>query len=446
MPEPVHTQPNAMPAPDDSSRCTDADVAGAPTKSSAFIRRVVIRNYKNIAACDVKLGELMFLVGPNGSGKSNFLDALRFVSDALRTSLDHALRARGTLKEVSRRSAQKRGRSSGRPTDFAVELEFVLPSSDFGRYSFRIGATSNGAHEVKEEQCEVIAKSSQSHPSTRNHFHVSSGRVVACSYNPAPAAVADRLFLVAASGIDAFRPLYEGLSRIGVYNLDPRRIAAMQQPDSGEILRRDGSNAASMLRRLPSSARQRINDYLSRIVPGVSSVDPKTFGGKDAIEFRQSVAGQEHDWRFDAEAMSDGTLRALGVLLAVFQASEPSASGPLLIGLEEPEMAVHPAAAIVLLSALREASRGCQILVTSHSPDLLDDSGIPTEALLAVDSIDGLAQIGAIDAAGRQVLHEKLFTPGELLRLNQLAPDESAISDVRYERQLRIFADDEGAE
>jgi predicted ATPase len=45
-----------------------------------FIRRVKIRNDKNIAACDVDLAGLVFLVGPNGSGKSSFLDALRFVS------------------------------------------------------------------------------------------------------------------------------------------------------------------------------------------------------------------------------------------------------------------------------------------------------------------------------------------------------------------------------
>ena len=46
---------------------------------SSFIRRVTIRNYKSISACQVDLGTLMFFVGPNGSGKSNFLDALRFV-------------------------------------------------------------------------------------------------------------------------------------------------------------------------------------------------------------------------------------------------------------------------------------------------------------------------------------------------------------------------------
>ncbi len=102
-------------------------------------------------------------------------------------------------------------------------------------------------------------------------------------------------------------------------------------------------------------------------------------------------------------------------------------------------MALHPAAAGILLSALREGARHCQVLVTSHSPDLLDNPDIPTESLLAVDNIDGLTRIGPIDLAGRNVLRNKLFTPGELLRQNQLAPDASTVSDVRDERQLRLF-------
>ncbi len=71
-----------------------------------LITQVTLKDYKSIARCDVRLGPLTFLVGPNGSGKSNFLDALRFVSDALNTSLDHALRDRGGIQEVLRRPSQ----------------------------------------------------------------------------------------------------------------------------------------------------------------------------------------------------------------------------------------------------------------------------------------------------------------------------------------------------
>ena len=73
-------------------------------KNSTFIKRVILKNYKSIAACDVQLQPLTFLVGRNGSGKSNFLDALRFVADALNSSLGHALRDRGGINDVRRRS------------------------------------------------------------------------------------------------------------------------------------------------------------------------------------------------------------------------------------------------------------------------------------------------------------------------------------------------------
>lgn len=396
-----------------------------------FIHRVTIRNYKSIAACRVDLGPLMFLVGPNGSGKSNFLDAVRFVADALRSSLDHALRDRGTIKEVRRRSG-------GHPNHFALRFDFALPSGQTGHYAFRIGAKPAGAYEVQTEECSIHSAEAIG---SSHFFHIRSGKVESASFSPTPATLPDRLFLVAVSGLPEFRPVFDALSRIQVYNLNPREIAAMQRPDPGDMLRRDGSNAASVLQQFPPDVRERVSSNLSRIVPGVSAAEAKTLGSRETIEFRQTIKGQGHPWRFLAGAMSDGTLRAFGILLAVFQAasSRSGSSPPLLIGLEEPEMALHPAAASVLLSALREGARHCQILVTSHSPDLLDNPDIPTESLLAVDNHDSLTRIGPIGEAGRTVLLQKLFTPGELLRQNQLAPDRNAVSDVSDERQLDLF-------
>ena len=57
------------------------------------ITRVILHNYKSIALGNVALGPLNFLVGPNGSGKSNFIDAMRFCRDALRTPLDQVSRS-----------------------------------------------------------------------------------------------------------------------------------------------------------------------------------------------------------------------------------------------------------------------------------------------------------------------------------------------------------------
>jgi predicted ATPase len=384
-------------------------------RDSRFLTRVVLQNYKSIASCDVNLRPLTFLVGPNGAGKSNFLDALRFIADALRTSLDHALRDRGGINEVRRRSG-------GHPTHFGMRLEFRLHSGVLGYYEFRIGALKNGRYEVQNETCEVGGPGDKSPVA---FFRVSSGEVVDLGPHNGPPAVSDRLYLVNAAGLPAFRPVYQALSHMGFYNLNPDEIRAPQSPDPGQLLDRDGRNIASVLAQMDvhdESAKKRIEEYLAQAVPGVTGVDTKVIGPLLTLEFRQSVRGSRHPWRFTATNMSDGTLRALGILVALFQSSPEPESAPPLIGIEEPEVALHPFAAGVLRDSLREASRHRQVIVTSHSPDLLDDQ-IDEDALLSVVADDGVTRIGPVGEADRTALRQHLYTAGELLRLHQLEPD-----------------------
>jgi predicted ATPase len=400
--------------------------------ASTFITRVVLENYKSIARCDVSLGPLTFLVGANGSGKSNFLDALRFVADALRAALDHAIRDRGGIKEV-------RLRSSGHPTHFGIRLEFALPKSgQRGFYAFRIGALREGGYEVQKEDCFISAREVFS---PDFHYQVIRGEVTSTSLTVAPAASSDRLYLVNASGLPEFRPLYEALSTMGFYNLNPDQIRDLQPPDVGEILARDGSNIASVLGQLTAHApqtKERVEEYLGKVVSGVQAVDAKPIGSKETLEFRQQMAGSKHPWRFLAANMSDGTLRAVGVLVALFQSSNGQRPRVPLVGIEEPEVALHPAAAGVLLDALIEASQSTQVLVTSHSPELLDDSRISGESILAVLAEEGITKVAPLDEVGLSVLRDRLCTPGELLRLNQISPDPAVLEKAKS-NQINLF-------
>ena len=121
--------------------------------------------------------------------------------------------------------------------------------------------------------------------------------------------------------------------------------------------------------------------------------------------------------------MSDGTLRAFGVLLALFQVTGRRTSSRRLVGIEEPEVALHPAAAGVLIDVRRDATEHAQILVTSHSPDLLDDDEIAAESILAVVAEHGESHIGLLDGVGRSALKDRLYTAGERLRMGQQDPD-----------------------
>ncbi|HYO68974.1 MAG TPA: AAA family ATPase, partial [Archangium sp.] len=392
-----------------------------PAKRVPFLTRVQLRNYRSIAACDVRLGPLTFLVGPNGSGKSNFLDALRLTTDALRTSLDHALRERGGVLEVRRRA-------NGHPTYFGVRLDFQLSEGESGHFSFEVGARSHGDYVVQKEEC--VVGSAQ--------YLVREGQIVVKPNPVSPPGSEDRLYLVNAAGLPEVRPVFDVLSNMGFYNLNPDKIRALQSPDKGELLARDGFNLSSVLERLETlddgSTKRRIEEYLSRIVPGLEGVDSMHVGHMETLEFRQHVEGSHDLWRFPAINMSDGTLRALGVLVALLQARV--VNRVRVVGIEEPEVALHPAAAGILRDALRDGSRHAQVIVTSHSPDLLDASDVSAEEIVSVMAEQGKTLLAPLDEATRSTLRDRLYTAGELLKTNQLTPDFDAVPEPK---QLRLF-------
>jgi len=381
-----------------------------------FLQRVVLRNYKSIGYCDVHLKQLTYLVGPNGSGKSNIMDALHFVRDALAGSLDSALNERGGLGEVRRRS-------SGHPTNFGIRLEFVLKAGLRGHYAFNIGALAGRGYEVQNEECVMDGLGKGP------FFRIAKGRLRDSSEPTFPAVTSDRLALVAVSGLTAFRPVFDALTAMGFYNLNPKSMRELQKPQDGRLLKPIGENIASVighLERVAPEQLQAIKEYLQSVVPMVHGVERKAVGPMETLEFRQDMAGSKHPWKFLAQNMSDGTLRALGVLTALLQSNIDYS--PMLVGIEEPETALHPAASAALREALTRAAEQTQVIVTSHSPDLLDDQSIDADSLLAVVSEGGETRIAPLDEASKTVLRDHLFSAGELLRLNQLAPDPAVLA------------------
>src|SRR5262249_3707271 len=160
------------------------------------------------------------LVGQNGAGKSNFLDALRFVADALSNSLERALRDRGGINEVRRRSG-------GGPTHFGIRVDFVLADGRSGHYAFLIGPRSRASFLVQSEECVVRSHEALSPEAS---FHVRAG-VVTGTIGAGPPAADDRLYLFSASGLPEFRGVYEALAHMSFYNLNPDHMRDLQPPD-----------------------------------------------------------------------------------------------------------------------------------------------------------------------------------------------------------------------
>jgi predicted ATPase len=245
-----------------------------------------------------------------------------------------------------------------------------------------------------------------------------------------PKAAKDRLYLVTASGLPQFEDAYDALLSMGFYNLSPEQMKEVQSPDAGELLRRDGSNIASVVARLAEdepSLKQRVQEYLAAIVPDIVDFDRVPLGHRETLQFRQQVKGSPHPWRFYAANMSDGTLRALGILVAAMQLVNRT-NRVRLVGIEEPETALHPAAAGALMDSLREAATNTQVVLTTHSPDLLDNFNSESDTLLVVQGNQGATEIGPADPASVESIRNHLYSPGDLLRMDQLKPDANALS------------------
>lgn len=394
-----------------------------PSQTPGQITGVFVRNYKSLAEAAVDLPRFCVLVGPNGVGKSNFIDVLAFVKDALGESLDLAFKKRGGLDAVRRRSG-------GHPTHLGIRLVMTLPDQSKASYAFEVASKASGRFEISRERC--IVEPVMDQPSS---FEVHAGVFRTEIPGIRPAISSDRLALFAASSVEPYRYVFDFLTSIETYSIVPDLMRTPQPPDAGDALRRDGSNAAAVLKRIKDSGGEtyeRICSLLEKTVEGLVGVDYRAIAGQDTLEFRQDV-GQKNPWRFPASNVSDGTLRMLGLLLAVYQVDRPT-----LLAIEEPEATVHPGAAEIITQVLVDASEERQVVITTHSADLIDFKYIPDSALRVVAKSRNSTMIGPLDECGRQAVKEKLFTPGELLRSREIDVDRDAAE--RATEQTSLFA------
>lgn len=198
-------------------------------------------------------------------------------------------------------------------------------------------------------------------------------------------------------------------------------------PGPDDLLAHDGRNLANVFRtieRRSPAAKQYIVEYLAQVVPGLTDVRSIN-GAFTTLEFDQAMSGSPTPTTLLARSMSDGTLRATAILTALFQGWGELPRVPL-VAIEEPETAVHPAAVGVLLHGLRDASRELQVLVTTHSAELLDHEVLPIESIRTVQLRGGATEIVPLDEVSRGVIRDQVATAGELLRQDHLHPTASA--------------------
>lgn len=385
-----------------------------------MITRIEVSNYRSLGESVVaNLGRLTALVGQNGSGKSNLADVLRFVSESLRLGLDAAITSRHGIGAVRRWS-------SGRPFNLRICLD-VNEQSFNGRYEFELTGDSSEEYRVKREHASITPADELG---VRHEFTVEGGKWRGpTDLNPKVAS--GTLALTVMGGDERFLPLAEALRDVQIYSIFPDTLRQPQKYDPTIPMRRHGENWATVLRDLSDDARDAIRAALGKLTGDITDVRVRPVAGFHSAEFRhqpQSMDGAKPRrvrW-FEADQESDGTLRVAGILTALLQTPAPR-----LIGIEEPELTVHVGAIRLLHDFLYEASRRTQVLITTHSPELLDL--IQPDSVRVVTRRAGATEIAPLHASQKEAVKQRLATLGEVARAEGLQAAEGTVFAVAEE-------------
>ncbi|MCP4659464.1 MAG: AAA family ATPase [bacterium] len=377
-----------------------------------MIRRVVIAHWKSIEALDLELGPLTVIVGPNGSGKSNFIDALRFVRDATEQGMSRAMAPRrgfDSLRQWSPRGSHQ--------VKLGVDLESARGRGHLHLVLASARARARWSVAGEEATWTDAGEEEPTYHYSRNGRGkvewVERGRREQLSFTRR-----DELFL-GGPRREVCGELLEGLRSFESYLILPQTIRTPQSPVNDQRLSPSGDNLTSilkMIQRAPRHARARdeILSSLQLVMPTLRNIRIQSLGGLMMPVFRVCEPdGPRHD--FNVSQISDGTLRVLGLLTALYQPHSPE-----VIAMEEPEQTVSTEVLAILADAVKEVSRTRQIFVTTHSPQMVDH--FDPDTIRTATLGDGVTAIQPLHADQKRAVRDHLFSLGELMAIEGLHP------------------------
>jgi predicted ATPase len=383
-----------------------------------MITKVTINHFKSLRDIDLPLSNISVLVGANGAGKSNFIDALKFVKEALKVGLDRAVSSRHGIDSI-------RQWAPTRPYQINMRID-VKNDIGFGHFSFTL-SSSKGDYSIRKEeghwtsdQEEPIFDEDDELVSFRTKRVVSryeriDERTISANYYPKGKPrrfpdIEDDFFLGSRLA-RRFVGLQRAITDFEAYSIFPNTLRSPQEPRNDETLDPHGGNLTSLFKKMRKTRRGReavteIVSAMENIMPRLNQISVQNIGGFLVPRFHvEEETGHSHI--FNQSQISDGTLRVLGILTALYQVPRPS-----IIALEEPELTVNPGIFAVLADAIREASQTSQILVTTHSPEFLDYFD-PSE-VRAVEMSGGESMIRELNKVQKEAVRQQLFSLGEL--------------------------------
>ena len=339
--------------------------------------RVALDNWRNFRSAEVELQPRVFLVGPNASGKSNFLDAFRFLRDivAIGGGFQDAVAKRGGVSRLRCLAARK---------DPQIGIRVDIGSDE---------APDEWGYELR------FTQDSRRRPIVRSEIVKRRGEIVHRRPGQEDETDPERLTQTALEQVTAnreFRKVADFFASVRYLHLVPQLV---REPDRS-VGRENDPYGGDFLEQVARTSKKQRDSRLAKITRSLRVAVPQL----DAMRLESDERGAWHlrgryqHWRpqgawQDESDFSDGTLRIIGLLWSLLDRG-----GPLL--LEEPELSLHPEVVRHLPQMFARVQRetGRQIMVSTHSVDLLRDTGIGLdETLMLIPRDEGTEVRRAVD-------------------------------------------------
>ncbi len=361
-----------------------------------------LNNYRNLDSGQTNLHDLNIFIGPNGSGKSNLINVFQFLKHSLIetestrgiSSFENAVQKfgnrrilDGTIEAPATVGIQIGFQNSERDADIVLDLDLLVQQKESQGVVINKEFLSNNPHDSANPyffyKFHDFSRGSGVYSRYVIKETVDSSRTKFEHLDNVPA---NELMLF---GVDKLledskfapdiTPLYSERRRIldtvrqwqfynaNHMNLDEIRQAEPRVGLQDRFLAPDGTNLAAVLFNLGQLDWQfedRINQALQAILPPTEKVRATTFGSATLNVAWHWKNVKEPFYLYD---LSDGTVRMLCWALILL-----SPKLPTLLVIEEPEIGLHVSWLSTLADWIKTASKKCQVIVSTHSPSLLD--------------------------------------------------------------------------
>ncbi len=362
-----------------------------------MITKLTLSNFRSIgASVDIRPGRLNFLVGANGSGKSNVLRALTFVREAVRMGLPGAITNNNGIESVRRHS-------SGHPRNVRIEIEASLENGEVC-YGFEITGDRGEEYRVKKEWGSLNISGETT------AFSVDAGEWKGPE-NLRPNIDSQSLAVTSLGGDARIKPLWEFLANMMVYSIYPDVLREPQKYSNETPMQPRGENWVSILHQQEKSGwKPDLVSALEKFTGDIDDIKVAKASGFLITQFHHKARGEKAKKWFGADLESDGTLRVAGLLTALLQ--KPALT---VIGIEEPELTVHPGALPLIYDYLNEASARSQIFVTTHSPILLDYLDLDDSNVFVIQRSGAVTSVCPLSTGHIDAVRNQLLTLGEIM-------------------------------